>query len=140
MWKSCICVRNNGQPHRPQIIWTSWQTWISIVIPAPFVTLASFAPLVMNSEYLFSIIINNYSKSARWIWDGYDHLVSNKCEWNIFCFIKNTHKISRILPYFIWKNNQFSACFQFWVDAYSYPIWKAWYNGSYNIWLSQSEL
>ena len=28
-----------------------------------------------------------------------------------YCFIKNSHKISRILPNFICKNNQFSACF-----------------------------
>ena len=33
---------------------------------------------------------------------GYYHLISNKCEWN-YCFIKNAHKISRILPN--------SACF-----------------------------
>ena len=31
-------------------------------------------------------------------------------EWNNF-FIKNAHKISRILPGFICKNNRFSACF-----------------------------
>ena len=29
------------------------------------------------------------------------------------CFIKNAHKISRIIPDFIYKNNRFSACFQF---------------------------
>ena len=32
--------------------------------------------------------------------------------WNN-CFIKNAHKISRILPDFICKNNRFSACFDF---------------------------
>ena len=31
-------------------------------------------------------------------------------EWNN-CFIKNTNKISKILPDFICKNNRFSACF-----------------------------
>ena len=41
---------------------------------------------------------------------GYDHLISNKHEWN-YCFIKNAHKISRILPNYICKNNWFSACF-----------------------------
>ena len=41
---------------------------------------------------------------------GYNHLISNKREWNN-CFIKNAHKISRILPDFICKNNRFSACF-----------------------------
>ena len=34
---------------------------------------------------------------------GYNHLISNKYEWN--CFIKNTHKISRILPDYICTNN-----------------------------------
>ena len=41
-----------------------------------------------------------------------NHLISNKLEWNN-CFIKNAHKIWRILPEFICKNNQFSACFNF---------------------------
>ena len=54
-------------------------------------------------------IINNYSTSARWIWFGYNHLISNKSEWNN-CFIKNAPKISRILSDFICKNNRFSAC------------------------------
>ena len=31
-------------------------------------------------------------------------------EWNN-CFTKNAHKVSRILPDFICKNNRFSACF-----------------------------
>ena len=43
---------------------------------------------------------------------GYNHLIPNKPEWNN-CFIKNAHKISRILPNFICKNNLFSACFKF---------------------------
>ena len=34
----------------------------------------------------------------------------HRCEWNN-CFIENAHKISRILPDFICKNNRFSACF-----------------------------
>ena len=36
---------------------------------------------------------------------GYNNLISNKREWNN-CFIKNAHKISRILPDFICKNNR----------------------------------
>ena len=51
-------------------------------------------------------------------WVGYNHLISNKCEWNN-CFIKNAHKILRILPDFICKNKRFSACFLFWADVYS---------------------
>ena len=31
------------------------------------------------------------STNARWIWVGYYHLLSNKCECNN-CFIKNSHK------------------------------------------------
>ena len=38
------------------------------------------------------------------------HLISNEREWHN-CFIKNAHKISRILPDFICKNNCFSAYF-----------------------------
>ena len=41
---------------------------------------------------------------------GYNHLISNKRKWNN-CFIKNAHKMSRILPDFICKNNRFSAYF-----------------------------
>ena len=73
---------------------------------------------------------NNYSTSARWIRVCYNHLMSNKREWNN-CFITNAHKISRILLALICKNNRFSACFSFWADAYSCHIWRAWYNGSY---------
>ena len=53
---------------------------------------------------------NNYSTRTRWIGVGYNHLISNKSEWHN-CFIKNAHKISRILPNVICKNNRFSACF-----------------------------
>ena len=60
--------------------------------------------LIVN--YLLCIF-NNYSTSARWIWVRYN--ISNKRERN--CFIINAHKISRILPDFICKNNRFSACF-----------------------------
>ena len=45
-------------------------------------------------------ISNNYSQSARWI-VGYNHLISDKREWNN-CFIKNTHEISRIRPDFLY--------------------------------------
>ena len=40
-------------------------------------------------------LINNYSTSARWIWVGYNHLISNKREWNN-CFVKNAAVITRI--------------------------------------------
>ena len=44
--------------------------------------------------------------SACWIWVGHNHLISNKCEWNN-CFIKNPHKISRILPTLFVKTTDF---------------------------------
>ena len=40
-------------------------------------------------------LINNYSTSARWIWVGYNHLISNKREWNN-CFVKNATVITRV--------------------------------------------
>ena len=40
-------------------------------------------------------LINNYSTSARWIWVGYNHLISNEREWNN-CFVKNAAVITRI--------------------------------------------
>ena len=91
--------------------------------------------LHLIGNYLLCIF-NNYSTSVRWIWVRHNHHISNKRERN--CFTKNAHKVSRILPDFICKNNRFSACFQFWADEYSYHIWRTWYNGSW--WLSLSEL
>ena len=49
-----------------------------------------------------------------------------------FFFIKNANNIWRILSAIICKNNRFSVCFYFWTEAYSYHIWRAWYNGSWN--------
>ena len=53
---------------------------------------------------------NNCSTNVRRIWVGYNHLISNQREWNN-AFIKNAHKISRILTYFICKKKRFSARF-----------------------------
>ena len=91
--------------------------------------------------HIFSrhIIFNNYFTSVRWTWVGYNHLISNKCEWNN-CFVKNAHKISWILPHFICKNNRFSAWLNF-EQKRSVTIF-----GEHGImaqspsWLSQSEL
>ena len=86
-----------------------------------------------------NVTFNNFSTSAHWIWVGYNHLISNKCEWTN-CFFKNAHKILRILPNFICKNNQFSACFNF-DQTCTVTIF-----GEHGImahipwWLSQSEL
>ena len=93
-------------------------------------------PVIYFSRH---IIFNNYSTSVRWTWVGYNHLISNKCEWNN-CFVKNAHKISWILPHFICKNNRFSAWFNF-EQKRSVTIF-----GEHGImaqspsWLSQSEL
>ena len=61
-------------------------------------------------ELTWKLVISNYFTSVRWTLVGYNHLISNKREWNN-CFIKNAPKISRILPDFICKNNRFSPCF-----------------------------
>ena len=45
-------------------------------------------------------------------WVGYNHLISNKCEWNN-CFIKNAHKISGNLPTLFVKTTNFQLVFNF---------------------------
>ena len=81
---------------------------------------------------------------------GYNHLISNKPEWNN-CFIKNNHQISlrfclvlfrKILS---WTAKRFSSAaivslrgkkfqnFSCCADAYPYHICRAWYNGSYTM-------
>ena len=65
--------------------------------------------------------------SARWIWVGFHHLISNKHKWDN-CFIKNAHKIWS-LPHFIWKKQPIFSLFLMLSrrDAYSYPISRTWY-------------
>ena len=53
----------------------------------------------------------------------YNHLISNKRGWNN-CFIKNAHRISRILPDFICKNNQFWA--QSFVSVFNKERFSLW--------------
>ena len=65
------------------------------------------------SENIWWIIINNYSTSTGWIWGdrysqrgakrrvGYNHLISNKREWNN-CFIKNNQQILVDFADFAW--------------------------------------
>ena len=81
---------------------------------------------------------------------GYNHLISNKPEWNN-CFIKNNHQISlkschvlfrKILS---WTAKRFSSAaivslcgkkfqnFSCCADAYTYHICRAWYNDSYTM-------
>ena len=43
---------------------------------------------------------------------GYNHLLSNKHEWNN-CFIKNAHKVSRILSDLFVKTTDFQLIFNF---------------------------
>ena len=43
---------------------------------------------------------------------GYNHLLSNKREWNN-CFIKNAHKVSRILSDLFVKTTDFQLIFNF---------------------------
>ena len=60
-------------------------------------------------DYIFWLAVYLFKKV---IFKKGNHLIliSNKREWNN-CVIENAHKIWRILPDFICKNNQFSACF-----------------------------
>ena len=98
-------------------------SWLTLCMSRPLFVgsylLVTWWPLGQwkGKKNLHQMIINNIIiPRVHWIWVGYNHVISNKCEWN--CFIKNAHKISRILPESICKNNRFS-----------YPQW-----------LSQSEL
>ena len=66
---------------------------------SPFNTVIIF---VWNTQTVFHVVLkghsvghellNNYSTSVRWIWIGYNHIMSNKREWNN-CFIKIASKI-----------------------------------------------
>ena len=44
---------------------------------------------------------------------GYNHLIPNKRTWNNNCFIKNAHKILRILPTLFVKTTDFQLVFNF---------------------------
>ena len=45
---------------------------------------------------------------------GYNHLIPNKRVWNNnYCFIKNAHKILRILPTLFVKTTDFQLVFNF---------------------------
>ena len=62
--------------------------------------------------------------SARWIWVGYNHLISNKREWNN-CFIKNAPKY-RKLDYNKTKRPNKN-------HAYARHFCRSWYNGSFTV-------
>ena len=67
-------------------------------------------------------VFNNYSTSARWIWVGYNHFISNKHEWNN-CFIKK-------LP----KNQPILILFSILSRRVQLPYLEiAWYSGSYTM-------
>ena len=85
--------------------------------------------------YVLWIVINNYSTSVRWIWDGeLAIIISNptsasgiivllKCPQNIeTCFFQTL---------FVKTINLLSACFWIWADAHSYHICRGWYDGFY---------
>ena len=63
----------NGKRRKSQVMWPSLHRYHAFSPP----------------------LINNYSKSARWIWVGYNHLISNKREWNNR-FLTNAVVITRI--------------------------------------------
>ena len=62
---------------------------------------------------------------------GYEMIIANSRL--VVVVIKNAHKILRILPDFICKNNRLLACFLFCSDVYSYHIRRAWCNSSYTM-------
>ena len=66
--------------------------------------------------YVLWIVINNYSTSVRWIWDGeligYNHLKSNKREWNN-CFIKMPTKYWEFFPTLFVKTTYYQLVFEF---------------------------
>ena len=68
----------------------------------------------------------------------YNHLISNKREWNN-CFIRNAHKISRILPDFLCKNNDFQGVFNF-EQTRTVTMFGEHGIMAHTTWLSQSEL
>ena len=67
-------------------------------------------------------VFNNYSTSARWIWVGYNHFISNKHEWNN-CFIKKLPKNQPILILFSILSRRIQLPY----------LEIAWYSGSYTM-------
>ena len=67
-------------------------------------------------------VINSQRGAKRRV--GYNHLISNKCEWNN-CFIKNHQKILLDFADFAWLEHPEGNS----MDAIS----QVWYNGSYTI-------
>ena len=66
---------------------------------------------------------------------GYNHLIPKKRVWNNnYCFIKNAHKILRILPTLFVKTTDFQLVFNFeQTHTNTIIIWRAWYNGLYTM-------
>ena len=73
--------------------------------------------------------------SAHWIWVGYNHFISNKCDWNNG-FISMPTKLWKFYhlfyPISMVKTTNFHSVY-FWADTYTYHIWSAWFNGSYTM-------
>ena len=74
----------NGKRRQSEVIWPSLFKYHAFSLPPP-----------PPKRCLMLRLINNYSTSARWIWVGYNYLISNKREWNNY-FLKNAAVITRI--------------------------------------------
>ena len=82
-------------------------------------------------------IFNNYSTSSGWIWVGYNHLISNKREWNN-CFIKTPTKYREFFPTLFVKTTDFQLVFNF--EQTRTVFGECGMMAHIPWWLSQSEL
>ena len=102
-------VHNSSDDTQPHPIIVNYQITVSTRTYKSLIEFMTYQSL--NAWSIAWHLTIMYSMSARWIWVGYNHLISNKREWNNYCFIKNVHKLSKIHPNFICENSQLSACF-----------------------------
>ena len=103
--------------------------------------LYSIYALVFESE--ISLVRRAHSFDFWYINNSRVNTVRTHFPWSILhtsnerekknCSLLNADKISRIFPVFMCKNNRFPACTQYWADAYSCHICRAWSNGSYTM-------
>ena len=78
--------------------------------PSPEYTVRNVVKHVL--ELTWKLVISNYSTSVRWTMVGYNHLISNKREWNN-CFIKNARKYREFFPTLFVKTTDFHLVFNF---------------------------
>ena len=120
-WLEQIC-------HASWPIWSTNQIWVLTRHQyeiSPLVSQTSTSEWSFEHPVVFIwSIFNNYSTSAHWIWSGYNHLISNKPEWNN-CFIKTPTNYREFSPTSFVKTTNFQ-------QTRTVTIFGAWYNGSCN--------